>query len=119
LFLCFVTVATCVSGAPTPQAPQTPQAYRLVVDRNYNDGNGNFVKSLRSHYIGKRSAVNTQTGDDQLSDTISNTRHLIGKRSALKITDRSYSDGKGNFVSSSWTASSRPGLVNHFAETTL
>ena len=108
-----------------------PQGYRLVADRNYNDGRGNFVTSSRGHYIGKRSAVKTvernyndgrgnfvisSTGEDQPSSTILDTRHLIGKRSAIKIVDRNYNDGRGNFVSSSWTAMSRPGLINHVAD---
>ena len=121
--LCFLTaLITCVWGAAVPQT------YRLVADRDYNDGNGNYVRSLRAHLIGKRSAIKTvernyndgrgnfvmsSTGDDQPSNTILDTRHLIGKRSGTKITDRSYNDGQGNFVSSSWTAMSRPGLINH------
>ena len=90
--LCFLAAVTASASA----------GLQTFVDRSYNDGKGNFVTSshgtmsrpdLQVHQLAKRSII---PEEDQPYDP----EHVIGKRSPLYKLERSYDDGRGNFVTS-------------------
>jgi hypothetical protein len=91
-------------------------ALQTLVERNYNDGQGNFVSSsrramarpdLQVHQVAKRSEIGTIYNNDGVA-----YQHYIVKREpeVVKFVERNYGDGNGNFVSSSRMAMVRPDL---------